>query len=198
MRQYRPVFSAPLLIAALLSVAVPLSGCTTTPPAAASKTSATDKASTINSQVDSTLERLYRTVPGSRTVVDRSKGVLVFPSELSAGYIVGGSYGEGALRVGGHTAGYYRAASASLGLQAGAQTRAVVIVFMTDEALSNFQNSKGWTVGGDATVAVAKMGANGQVDTNTFNKPVVAFTLTNVGLMAGVSLEGTKISRINM
>ena len=176
----------PIIVA--LIAGLTLAGCTTTPPAAAASSATTDKASTINSQVNSTLSRLYRTVPGSHDVIEDAKGVLVFPSELNAGYIVGGAYGEGALRIGGHTEAYYRATSASFGLQAGAQSKAVIIAFMSNDALHKFRESRGWTIGGDATVAVAKIGANGTVDSNTIRQPVVAFTLTNVGLMAGVSL----------
>jgi lipid-binding SYLF domain-containing protein len=193
----RVIYRSGLVLTALALAGGPLTACTTTPPSAVSEKSTTDKGSTINAQVDSTLSRLYRTVPGSQEIVTHSKGVLVFPSVLAAGLVVGAEYGEGALRSGSRTLGYYRLVSGSIGYQAGAQSKAVILVFQTEDALNKFVNSKGWTVGADATVAVAKIGANGTVDTATFQKPVVSFTLTNAGLMAGVSLEGTKISRLN-
>jgi lipid-binding SYLF domain-containing protein len=122
--------------------------------------------------------------------------VLVFPSVISAGFWVGGQYGEGALRVGGRTAGYYSTVAGSFGLQIGAQSKALIFLFMTQEALDKFLGSQGWAAGADATVAVLNVGANGAVDTSTATSPVEAFVLTNAGLMAGVSLEGTKISRL--
>jgi lipid-binding SYLF domain-containing protein len=197
MQKRLAVHILPATLAALCLAALPLGGCTTTLPQGTSANAPTDKTAAINSQARSTLDRLYRTVPGSQAVVERARGVLVFPSELSAGFIVGAAYGEGVLLAGGQPHGYYRSISASLGPQIGAQSRALVIAFMNDDALRKFEQSPEWTVGVDATVAVAKIGANGQLDSSTFDKPVVAFTLTNVGLMAGVSLQGTRISRLN-
>ena len=104
----------------------------------------------------------------------------------------------GVLRVGGANAGYYSTTAGSIGFQAGAQSKAMFVLFMTDEALNKFRNSNGWTVGADATVAVVNIGANGRIDTNTAQQPVVGFVLNNGGLMAGVSLEGTKIAKIDM
>jgi lipid-binding SYLF domain-containing protein len=122
--------------------------------------------------------------------------VLVFPSVIAAGFWVGGQYGEGALRMDGRTTGYYSTLAGSFGLQIGAQSKALVFLFMTQDALDTFLHSQGWAAGADATVAVLKVGANGAVDTSTATGPVEAFVLTNGGLMAGVSLEGTKISRL--
>jgi lipid-binding SYLF domain-containing protein len=183
--------------AALASSGLALTGCTTTPPSSGS--TAADNASerqSINSDVDSTLARLYSTVKGSHELAAKAQGVLVFPSVISAGFWVGGQYGKGALRVGGQTAGYYSIAAGSFGLQIGAQSKAIIFLFMTQDALTKFRNSQGWAAGADATVAVLKVGANGNVDTSTATGPVEAFVLTNAGLMAGVSLEGSKISRL--
>ncbi|WP_118179959.1 YSC84-related protein [Paraburkholderia phosphatilytica] len=183
--------------AALASSGLALTGCTTTPPSSGS--TAADNASerqSINSDVESTLTRLYSTVHGSHELVAKAQGVLVFPSVISAGFWVGGQYGRGALRVGGETSGYYSIAAGSFGLQIGAQSKAIIFLFMTQDALAKFRNSQGWAAGADATVAVLKIGANGNVDTSTATGPVEAFVLTNAGLMAGVSLEGSKISRL--
>lgn len=183
--------------AALAAGGLALTGCTTTPPS--SDTGASEdagKRQTINAGADATLSRLYDTVHGSRELVGKAQGVLVFPSVIAAGFWVGGQYGQGALRVAGHTTGYYSIAAGSFGLQIGAQSKAIVMLFMTQDALNKFRASQGWAAGADATVAVLKVGANGNVDTSTATNPIEAFVLTNEGLMAGVSLEGSKISRL--
>jgi lipid-binding SYLF domain-containing protein len=183
--------------AALATAGFSLAGCTTTPPSSgASASSNAGKRDTINAGIDSTLSRLYSTVNGSRELVAKARGILVFPSVISAGFWVGGQYGEGALRVGGRTSGYYSTVAGSFGLQIGALSKALVFLFMTQDALNKFTESEGWAAGGDATVAVLKVGANGNIDTSTATSPVEAFVLTNGGLMAGVSLEGTKVSRL--
>ncbi|SMG51226.1 BPSL1445 family SYLF domain-containing lipoprotein [Paraburkholderia susongensis] len=183
--------------AALAAAGLSLTGCTTTSPSSSASPSANaGRRDTINAGVDSTLARLYENVTGSRELVEKARGVLVFPSVISAGFWVGAQYGEGALRIDGRTAGYYSTVAGSFGLQIGAQSKALVFLFMTQEALDKFTHSQGWAAGADATVAVLKVGANGAVDTSTAMSPVEAFVLTNGGLMAGVSLEGTKISRL--
>ena len=117
---------------------------------------------------------------------------------LQAGFIVGGQYGEGSLKVGGGTVGYYSTVSGSFGLQAGAQSKAIIFLFMTQDALDKFRNTDGWSAGADASVALIKVGANGDIDSTTATAPVEAFVLTNAGLMADVSLNGTKVSRLKI
>jgi lipid-binding SYLF domain-containing protein len=174
-----------------------LAGCTANRNTGAEQAAgAADLRRSIDADVDGTLQRLYSTVGGSRELVAKASGVLVFPSVLQAGLVVGAQYGKGALRVGGRTVGYYSTTSGSLGLQAGAQSKALIFLFMTQDALSKFRNSDGWSAGADASVALVRMGANGMVDTTTATKPVQAFVLTNAGLMADASLQGTKISRL--
>ncbi|MCF2133843.1 MULTISPECIES: YSC84-related protein [Burkholderiaceae] len=185
--------------ALLASGGLALTGCTTTTQTSASRASGNAaKRQSINTSVNETLARLYTTANGSRELVAKSRGVLVFPSVVSAAFIVGGQYGEGALRVGEETAGYYSTATGSFGLQAGAQSKALVFLFMTQDSLDKFRNSEGWAVGADATVAVLKVGVNGKIDTTTATAPVQAFVLTNAGLMAGVSLEGTKVTKLKL
>ena len=104
--------------------------------------------------------------------------------------------GEGSLRIGGKTVDYYNIASASFGLQIGAQQYSIVMVFMNDEALMKFRDSKGWDAGVDGSVAVAEWGAGDDINTKTFKDPIVAFVFGNKGLMAGVSIEGSKITKI--
>lgn len=189
---YRRAGAALVIGAAALS----FTACTTTVP----NTNATpeQQRSQINDAADMTLNRLYESVPGSREYVQQAAGVLIFPETVSGGFIVGLEHGQGVLRVGGQNSGYYSTTAGSIGFQAGAQSRAIVILFMTQEALNDFRNSSGWTAGVDATVAVATVGANGALDTSTVREPVVAFALTNAGLMAGVSVEGAKIERIDL
>jgi lipid-binding SYLF domain-containing protein len=152
----------------------------------------------IDTAADNTLSRLHSEVRGSSELTAKARGMLIFPSILAAGLVVGGEYGEGVLRAGGRSQGYYRAASGSFGFQAGAQSKAVVILFLTDDALSKFRNSNGWTAGVDASVALAKIGANGEVDTSSIKNDVAAFALTNAGLMYNLTIEGTKITRMDL
>ncbi|RZI64616.1 BPSL1445 family SYLF domain-containing lipoprotein [Variovorax guangxiensis] len=183
-------------VTAIAAAGALFAGCTTTRPGD-SGTNTSSRAS-IDAQVDASLSKLYQTVPGSREMVAKSAGVLVFPSVVGASLGVGAEYGRGSLRTGGRTQAYYSTTAGSIGFQAGAQSKAVIYLFNTQEALTKFRNSKGWTAGADATVAVANIGANGSVDTNTVRQPVVGFVLTNVGLEAGVSISGAKISEVNL
>jgi lipid-binding SYLF domain-containing protein len=151
----------------------------------------------LNAAADGTLAKLYDQVRGSREITAKASGLLIFPSIIAAGLVIGGEYGEGVLRTGGRTQGYYRAASGSFGFQAGAQSKAVVIAFLSQAALDKFRNSNGWTAGVDGSVALARMGANGEVDTASIKNDVTAFALTNAGLMYNLTIEGTKIAKID-
>ncbi|MGF6767857.1 lipid-binding SYLF domain-containing protein [Paraburkholderia sp. GAS199] len=178
--------------------ALALAGCTTSSGSHDSAATDMSKRQSIDASVDGTMSKLYSSVNGSRELVSKARGVLVFPSVLQVGFIVGGQYGEGSLKVGGSTAGYYSTVSGSFGLQAGAQSKAIIFLFMTQDALDSFRNSDGWSAGGDASVALVKVGANGAIDTTTATAPVEVFVLTNAGLMADVSLAGTKVSRLKI
>lgn len=191
----RTVFMRPMLIAAaVVAGTLGLVGCTTTKP----ETSSAQRAdsTTLRTRVDSTLQRLYQTAPGSREMVQRARGVLVFPSVIGGSFVVGVEHGRGELLIGGHVRGEYTTTAASIGWQAGGQSKAVIYVFNTQEALDQFLKSNGWAVGADATVAVGKIGANGSVDSTSFDAPVTSYVLTNAGLEAGVSLGGSKITRV--
>jgi lipid-binding SYLF domain-containing protein len=178
--------------AALLGIGSLLfSGCTTTAGAGTA-----GKRQEIDADANAALTRLSSTVPGSRELLGKARGVLVFPSVLAAGLGIGGEYGEGVLRVGGRSVDYYSTVSASFGWQIGAQSKAVIFLFMTQDALDKFRTSEGWTAGVDASVAVVKTGANGDVDLNTAMQPVNVFVMTNKGLMANLTIEGTKITKL--
>lgn len=185
-----------LLATAAISLATMLGACTTTSPNM--PTDSVSKRQGMNADVDGALNKLRTQVSSSDELIRKARGVLVFPKVISAGFVVGGSYGQGELRVRGEHAGYYSTTAASVGLLAGADSKAVYILFMTDEALQKFQASNGWTAGADASVSVYKAGANVSVDTQTGQQPIIGFVLTNAGLMANVSVDGTKITRIDL
>lgn len=172
-----------------------LAGCTTT--GAGSSDPAARRAA-INGNVDRALGDLYRQVQGSRELVGNARGVLVFPSFVQAGFIVGGGSGEGALREGGATKSYHRMTTASVGWLAGAQSVAIVYLFNTTDALAKFKASSGWQAGVDASISVINVGATGRVDTASGSQAVNVFVLTNAGLMANVSLDGSRITRLEI
>lgn len=181
--------------ASIAGLSLLAAGCTTTGGATADPES---RRRTINADVDNALSRLYREVGGSQELVGRATGVLVFPSVVSGGFIVAGSHGQGALRKGGKTAGFYTISAASVGLTAGGQSRALFILFMTQDALRRFEQSSGWTAGVDASVTMINLGANARIDTQVAQQPVVGFALSNAGLMADLSVNGTRINRLDL
>ncbi len=184
-----------LLVAAVVGTAgVAMVGCTTTKESAQASPRA-DRAS-LESQANATLSRLYETAPGSRELVARARGVLVFPAVIGGSFVIGVQHGEGVLRVANKTHSYYTTTGASIGWQAGGQSKAVIYVFNTQDALDKFINGNGWSGGVDATVAAGHIGANGSIDTTTAQAPVTSYVMTNTGLEAGVSLQGSKITKI--
>ena len=151
--------------------------------------------SLIDTRVDAALNTFYAQGANHRQLASKASAVLVFPRVTKAGVGVGGEYGEGALSVNGATVGYYKVTGASVGATLGAERRSEVILFMTDAAREKFMSSNGWTVGADANVAVVK-GVGGTADTETLTHPVVAFVFGEKGLMADVSLEGSKVTKL--
>jgi lipid-binding SYLF domain-containing protein len=185
-----------LLSGTAVAAAQVLPGCSTT--SGSTTSDAASKRAKIDASVDNALANLYPQASGSREMVAKARGMLVFPSVITAGLGVGGSYGEGALRVGGKSTGYYSTAGGSFGLIAGAESKALYILFMNDEALAKFMSSKGWTAGVDANVTVAKTSAEANVNTATMQAPVVAYALSNGGLIANVTLDGTKVTKLDL
>lgn len=180
---------------ALAAVGLLGAGCSTTGGASGDPAA---RRQAIDSAADSALSRLYKEAGGSQEMVASAQGVLVFPSIVSAGFIVGGSHGQGVLRQGGQSTGFFRMTEASVGLLAGAQSQAVFILFMTSDALSRFQASRGWTAGVDGSITLATVGANARVTTQTAQQPIVGFVLTNGGLMGNVSLNGNRITPLDL
>lgn len=150
----------------------------------------------IDAEVDEALTQFYRHTSAGKALAQKAKGVLVFPNVVKAGFGVGGEYGEGALRVGGKTVGYYSIAAASIGLQIGAQARTEIILFMNDAVLKQFRDSSGWKAGVDGSVALATLGAGGAIDSNTAREPIIGFIFSNKGLMYNLSFEGSKITKL--
>jgi lipid-binding SYLF domain-containing protein len=151
----------------------------------------------INASVDVALKRFATGVKGGEEFLKAARGVLVVPRIKQAGFVVGGKYGNGALRVGGKTVGYYNLAAGSVGFQIGAQEFNVLLCFMDQKVLRKFRASKGWQVGLDGEVTLVNVGAGGSVDTTKLKEPIVGFVFGQEGLMAGISLEGLKFTRTN-
>lgn len=155
-----------------------------------------DTAKKIDKGVASTLKRFYAEVKEGKKMARDAKGVLVFPSVFKAGIGIGGEYGEGALQIKGKTVDYYSTSAASIGFQLGAQTKSIVIVFMQDGALKRFRESSGWKAGVDASIAVVKVGAGGEMDTAKLNEPILGFVFGQKGLMYNLTLEGAKFTKL--
>jgi len=156
-----------------------------------------DSAQEIDIKVDAALERFRAEVQGGDRFLQAAAGIMVFPGVLKAGFGVGAEYGEGALRINGTTVDYYSTAAASVGFQFGAQSKAVFVLFMDDQALQSFRNTAGWRAGVDGSINLIKLGAGASLDTNNLQDPVVGFVLTNAGLMYNLTLEGSKFTRLD-
>ncbi len=151
---------------------------------------------TLDARVDATLNEMYSKYPNTLEIANKANGMLVMPLITDAGFIFGGAYGQGALRIDGATVDYYSAISGSAGLQIGAQQYAHVLFFMTEEALNDFRRSSGWTAGADIGYVVDATGESLSTDTNQLRKPVLAAVFGQAGLKFGATVEGTKYTRI--
>jgi len=178
---------------ALLALGAPLLAACETPQTPLARAAAREE---IDTAVGPTLERLYRDVPGARQTANRAVAMLVFPSVLRAGAGLGGEYGKGALRVGGRSTDYYSYGGGSLGIQLGAERRSIVFMFLTQDALNRFRAGDGWTFGAETSVATPESGLAAQ--TSNAATPVVAYLFGNTGLMFNASVEGTKVSKLDI
>lgn len=154
------------------------------------------KKEVLDAKIEQAIEEFYEYTSSGKKLAKKAEAMLVFPSVGKAGLGVGGEYGEGALIVNGKTVDYYSTASASIGFQIGVQKRSQIVLFLEKDALKKFRKSEGWEVGVDGSVAIANLGAGGEIDSKTVNEPVVAFIFGNKGLMYNLSLEGSKITKI--
>ncbi len=153
-------------------------------------------ANELNADVDAAIKKFEKEVEGGAKFLPKVKGYLVFPSVMKGGFIVGGEYGEGALRVNGVTKHFYSMTSASIGYQIGFQEHSVLIAFISEASLNNFIKSDGWEAGVDGSITVADWGESKDITSISYEKPIIAFVYGEQGLMAGVSIEGTKFQRI--
>ena len=155
-----------------------------------------DSAAEIDRKVDAALAQLYEKMPAAKKQAESAKAILVFPDVVKAGLIIGGTYGNGALRANGKTVGYYNTVEGSYGLQAGAQSFGYALFFMDDEAFEYLQQSEGWEFGLGPSITVVDEGLASSLTTTTGKDHVYAFFFDQTGLMGGLGLKGGKISRI--
>ena len=156
-----------------------------------------DSAAEIRRDSRAALDQLYASSPAARKLRDSATAVLVFPRILKAGFLVGGQHGDGALFSGGKVRGYYKSVAASYGLQAGVQKFGYALFFMTQNDLDYLRKSDGWEIGTGPSVVIVDQGMARSFTTTTLKKGVYAFAFGQKGLMAGLGLQGTKITRIN-
>jgi lipid-binding SYLF domain-containing protein len=177
------------LISALAATgSVAIVGKSTAAPAAPS--------GAVDNKIDAALRVLYAKAPIAKELGAKAKGILVFPRITKAGFLFGGAFGEGVLRKGGVDAGKYSSVAASYGLQAGVQTFGYALFFMNDQALTYLDNSAGWEIGVGPSVVVVDQGMGKKYSSSTLTQDIYAFIFSQKGIMAGMGLEGSKISRI--
>ncbi|MGH7056450.1 MAG: YSC84-related protein [Acetobacteraceae bacterium] len=173
--------------------ALPLiAAATAAMPAAAEAASASE----LGQQAALALKELYAKQPHMQALGERAKGILVFPRIVKAGFMIGAQTGNGALLVHGSAIGYYNISAVSFGLQAGAQAFSYALFFMTDGSLDYLKSSHGWAIGTGPSVVVLDKGAAGSVTSTTLSQAVYAVPFSATGLMAGIGLEGSKITPI--
>jgi lipid-binding SYLF domain-containing protein len=154
-------------------------------------------ASEIDRSVTQTLSILYKNKPDAKALSDKAVAMLVFPSIVKGGFIIGGQFGDGALRKHGVTVAYYRSTAASYGFQAGVQKFGYVLLFMDEESVQYLDNSAGWELGSGPSLVMVDKGFAKSLSTTTLQKGVYAFIFNQKGLMGGVGLQGSKITKIN-
>jgi len=153
-------------------------------------------AAEINRDANKVLEKLYKKSSSAKALGEKAMAILVFPSITKGGFMVGGQYGEGALIKEGKTIAYYNTVSASYGLQAGVQKYGYVLFFMTDSAREYLDRSDGWELGTGPSIVIVDEGKAGGLSTTTARADVYAFMFDQKGLMGGLGLQGTKITKI--
>lgn len=189
-RQYfRPIMCLFLMVLTMLA------GCQST--GGSTQADFRTNAAQIDREVNAALAKLYQTTPTARTLAAKAKGILVFPNVVKAGFIGGAEYGKGAMRRNGRTTGYYNIVAGSYGFQAGVQSFSYAMFFMNDAALASLESSKGFEVGVGPNIVVLDEGMAKTVTNTTLRDDVYAFVFGQRGLMAGVGLQGSKITRVN-
>ncbi len=174
------------LVFAVVAMSVMLSSCA----------SIEWSASRIDEEANKALQVFRQEINGADLFLSQASGYLVFPRVIKAGLGIGAETGEGVLRVGGQSVDYYRTASGSIGFQAGAQAKSIVIAFLTDSSLKQFRNSSGWRVGIDGSIALIDVGVGKTIDTDNIRDPVVGFVFGSKGLMYNLTFEGSKFTKL--
>jgi lipid-binding SYLF domain-containing protein len=151
----------------------------------------------IDADADAALNKLYEEQPVAKILAEKAAAVLIFPNMVKAGFVVGAQYGEGALRKKGKTVGYYNSVAGSYGLQAGAQSFGYVLFLMTDSAVKYLNRSAGWEIGVGPSIVVVDEGIARTLTSTTLKSDVYAFIFDQKGLMAGIGIQGSKITRIH-
>jgi lipid-binding SYLF domain-containing protein len=178
-----------IVLAAAVAMAAIMPGIMSHPAYAAT-------AQDLHKDADQALKTLYKTSLVAEAMSKKARGILVFPNVIKAGFVFGGSYGEGVLMEGPEVVDYYNTVTGSFGFQAGAQSYGYAVFLMNDEAVKYLKTSKGWEIGVGPTVVVVNEGLAKNLSTSTLKDDAYAFIFSQQGLMAGVSIEGTKISKI--
>jgi len=151
----------------------------------------------IDIDVEAAIKKFKIEVAGADKFLAKAQGVLVFPDVVKAGFGIGGEYGEGALLIKGKTVDYYNTVAASIGFQFGAQFKTVMLLFMTKDALKKFRNSEGWEAGVDGSVALIELGVGKDINSVNITDPIVGFVFSNKGLMYNLTLEGSKMTKLD-
>jgi len=165
---------------------------------AAPQAALASKAEDMDREARDALQELYKSSPAAAELAKVAKAILVFPRMVKAGFVVGGQYGEGALLQGDKTLGYYNSVSGSYGLQIGAQKFGYALFFMTDDAVEYLKKSEGWEIGVGPSVVVVDAGVARSLTTTTAKDSIYAFFFGQKGLMAGLGVQGTKITPIKL
>ena len=175
------------LLPVILVMALLCSASILTPP----------KSAELDKKVTQATADLFAKTPTAKQLSTVAKGVLVFPSVKKAGFMIGGQYGEGALRIGGKTTGYYKTTAASFGLQAGGQKFGYAMFFMNNNALEYLKKSDGWEIGVGPTLVVVDEGVARSLTTSSARSDIYVFFFSQKGLMGGLGIQGSKISQFN-
>lgn len=194
-KRYQTTWQA-LTIHTLLSMALIVSAVIVVADLMSPQTAKAATAEEIDGNVDAALKTLYATSPAAKELSKVAKGILVFPEIVKGGVIIGGQYGVGALRKEGKTEGYYNTAAASYGLQLGLQKFGYAMFLMTDSAMEYLNKSSGWEIGVGPSIVIVDAGIAGSLSTTTAKEDIYAFFFSQKGLMAGLGLQGSKITRI--
>jgi lipid-binding SYLF domain-containing protein len=157
----------------------------------------TASAASTDEHVHATLQKLYAAVPVAKTIGEKARAVLVFPKIIKAGLIIGGQHGDGALVKDGHIVGHYNSVAASYGLQAGAQTFGYALFLMNDKAIKYLDSSEGWEIGVGPSVVIVDEGKAKTMTSTTLRDDVYAFIFSQKGLMAGLGIQGSKITKLS-